>query len=140
MFFFLASHSAAASAPAPTFWHAAATLHGHELECELSTLLSGRADLLPAADYGRGCGRWRRRPSGVIEGSMQLYLYTLAAAPSDPTDLDVLCVQTSPNELRGLLFEPRGERPQVGARFLSLSLRTAAHRPPLRTRPPTRPA
>ena len=70
---------------------------------------------------------------------MQLYLYTLAAAPSDPTDLDVLCVQTSPNKLRDLLFEPRGEQPQVDAR-LSLSLRTAAHRPPLRTRPPTRPA
>ena len=119
---FLASASASASAPAPTFWHAAATLHGRELECELRTLVSGRAELLPAADYGRGCGQWRRRASGVFEGSMQLYLYTLAVAPSDPTEIDVLCVQTSPNELRGLLFEPQGERPQVGARLPSLPM------------------
>ena len=46
---------------------------------------------------------------------MQLYLYTLATVPSDTTEVDVLCVQSSPGELRGMLFEPRGERPQVGA-------------------------
>ena len=99
------------------YWRASAQLDGRELTCELSTTSDGRLELLPETAYGRGCGQWHCRDSGVIEGRLQLYLYTIDAQPSDVTEVDLLCVRASPTELRGLLFalERDGQRLQIGA-------------------------
>ena len=98
-----------------SYWRACALLDGRELSCELSTTSEGRLELLPETTYGRGCGNWRCRDSGVIEGRVQLYVYTIDAQPSDVTEVDLLCVRASPTELRGLLFAVDGQRLQIGA-------------------------
>jgi hypothetical protein len=99
------------------YWRASAQLDGRELTCELSTTSDGRLELLPETAYGRGSGQWHCGDSGVIEGRLQLYLYTIDAQPSDVTEVDLLCVCASPTELRGLLFalERDGRRLQIGA-------------------------
>ena len=99
------------------YWRASAQLDGRELSCELSTTSDGHLELLPEASYGRGCGEWHCRDSGVIEGRLQLYLYTIDAQPGDVTEVQLLCVRASPTELRGLLFalEQDGRRLQIGA-------------------------
>ena len=97
------------------YWRVHTLLHGQELTCELSTSADGDVELLPEAAFGRGCGWWRCRESGVIEGQMQLYIYTMDDQSSEPTLVDVLCLRASPNELRGLLFDPSGGRLQIGA-------------------------
>ena len=99
------------------YWRASAQLDGRDLTCELSTTSDGLLELIPETAYGRGCGQWHCRDSGVIEGRLQLYLYTIDAQPSDVTEVDLLCIRASPSELRGLLFalEREGRRLQIGA-------------------------
>lgn len=71
--------------------------------------------------FGRGLGTWRRRSSGVLEAELQLYVYTIAQQPDEPSELLLICrdctghESSSDNgELRGCIFEAGGERVQVG--------------------------
>lgn len=67
--------------------------------------------------FGRGVGSWRRRQSGVIEAKLQLFAYTVADQPAEPSELLLICrdgLGIGGGELRGCLFEAAGERPQVG--------------------------
>ena len=117
------------------YWRASAQLDGRDLTCELSTTSDGLLELIPETAYGRGCGQWHCRDSGVIEGRLQLYLYTIDAQPSDVTEVDLLCIRASPSELRGLLFalEREGRRLQIGAAVAAPACVRVRPPPPLVT-------
>lgn len=114
-----------------------ALLHGHSAPVvgEFVAHSDGRLEVVPLeqqqqqpADqgsmtvlFGRGVGRWWRRPSGVLEAELQLFAYTVAEQPDEPSELLLICRDglghpgaASGKELRGCVFEATGERAQVG--------------------------
>ena len=64
--------------------------------------------------FGRGIGTWRRRPSGVVEATAQLYAYTTAEQPDEPSDLLFVCAADGDGVVRGCIFAAEGAQPQVG--------------------------
>ena len=79
---------------------------------------TGELEFIPSPDaaYGRGVGHWHRRPSGVLEGRMRLYMYSAQHMPDNPTDVLVLGVEPdAAGRLTCCLFSVDGEREQIGA-------------------------
>lgn len=64
--------------------------------------------------FGRGIGTWRRRESGVYEACAQLYAYTTAQQPDEPSELLFLCVVDAEHAIRGAIFTADAERQQIG--------------------------
>uniref|UniRef100_A0A7S4C1L5 Fe2OG dioxygenase domain-containing protein n=2 Tax=Chrysotila carterae TaxID=13221 RepID=A0A7S4C1L5_CHRCT len=69
-----------------------------------------RAVPAPSCGHGFACGSWTLRPSGIIEGSLQLYVYTVDSMPDSPMDVLFIAVKVAPGQLRGCLFDAESKR------------------------------